>query len=518
MLGKRNCFIVIFFILLLSACGGGGEGSEKKYLERIEVTPNSSSIANGTTQQYVAMGLYSDGSTQNLSSSAIWETSDETIATISENGLLTSVGEGQVTITAISSEISGNTLLSVTAEILTSLEVTPNNLSIANGTTQQFVAMGLYSDGSTQNLSTQVTWETSDETIAMVSADGVATSYSEGDVTITALFSGISVNVMMSVTEAILTSIEVTPKNLSIKKGINQQFIATGLFSDGTTQNLTTQVVWSTSDQAVAIVSNAAGTEGIVSGTGGGSCLITAILSSIESIPVDITVTIDPNSPLSLTITAEPNVILDDGVDISNLFVIVQPSDPSGSIADGTLVNFSADPNIVNFEDSTVGTTLGQLSNQLTSESIVDTYSAVTVNASIQDESISNTVGITVVSNFSSIFTTNHSRSGVCQLGYYQAGTQFSLSITNSSNRTFNLHSLEATNGGVLITSTFDSSLLSSYDIDGGETVGITITLNSNQLDQGFNLKYFLSDSVTGQDFTVSYSFEIMPSNGTIYF
>ena len=54
-----------------------------------------------------------------------------------------------------------------------SLRLTP---SIANGTTQQFTATGTYSDGSSQNLTASVNWESQNTAVATVDAAGLVTS------------------------------------------------------------------------------------------------------------------------------------------------------------------------------------------------------------------------------------------------------------------------------------------------------------------------------------------------------
>ena len=58
-------------------------------------------------------------------------------------------------------------------------------------------------------------------------------------------------------TDATLVSIEVLPAAPSIASGSTQQFTATGLYTDNSTQDLTAQVTWDSSDGAVATVSNA---------------------------------------------------------------------------------------------------------------------------------------------------------------------------------------------------------------------------------------------------------------------
>ena len=52
--------------------------------------------------------------------------------------------------------------LTVTAAALVSIAVTPANPSIAKGLTQQFTATGTFTDNSTQNLTSQVTWASAD--------------------------------------------------------------------------------------------------------------------------------------------------------------------------------------------------------------------------------------------------------------------------------------------------------------------------------------------------------------------
>jgi hypothetical protein len=69
---------------------------------------------------------------------------------------------------------------------LTSIEVTPQNPSIALLGTQQFTATGKYTDGGTRDLTTQLTWSTADTAVATAGSQGLVTSVSEGTTTVTA--------------------------------------------------------------------------------------------------------------------------------------------------------------------------------------------------------------------------------------------------------------------------------------------------------------------------------------------
>ncbi len=71
---------------------------------------------------------------------------------------------------------------------LTSIEVTPAGQTIFRGATQQFTATGIYSNGSTTNLTSQVTWGSSNTGVATITSAGLATAVSAGGTTISAVF------------------------------------------------------------------------------------------------------------------------------------------------------------------------------------------------------------------------------------------------------------------------------------------------------------------------------------------
>ena len=74
---------------------------------------------------------------------------------------------------------------------LTSLVVTPANLSILTGASQQFTATATYTDGSTQDITSQATWTSSDTKVATIDAGGLATGISAGATTISATLASV---------------------------------------------------------------------------------------------------------------------------------------------------------------------------------------------------------------------------------------------------------------------------------------------------------------------------------------
>jgi hypothetical protein len=175
------------------------------------------------------------------------------------------------------------------AATLQSIAVTPTTASLAVGKTKQFIATGTYSDGSKKNITRTVTWTSSNTSVATVSV-GLATAVASGSATLTATSGTISGSANLTVTGgAVLNSISLSPTNPTIGLGSNQQFTATGHYSDGSTQDLTTTVNWTSGTQSVATISNTAGSQGLATAVGGGTTLISAADGSISS-STDLTV------------------------------------------------------------------------------------------------------------------------------------------------------------------------------------------------------------------------------------
>jgi trimeric autotransporter adhesin len=287
----------------ITATSGGVSGSTtltvtSATLQSIQVAPTNPSIALATTRQFTATGIYSDNSSQDITASVTWSSSNIAIASISNvagsNGLATAIAAGSTTITATSGVITGSTTLTVTSATLASIQVSPTNPRIALATTRQFTATGIYSDNTIQDITASVSWSSSSTTVATISntagSNGLATAIAAGSTAITATSGGVSGSTTLTVTSATLVSVQVAPINPSIASGTIRQFVATGIYSDNTIQDMTASVTWSSSSPAVATVSNTAGTNGLATAIAGGSTTITAT-SGVISGSTTLTVT-----------------------------------------------------------------------------------------------------------------------------------------------------------------------------------------------------------------------------------
>jgi hypothetical protein len=276
----------------------------------IEVTPTPPPpppglLPVGLTRQFTATGILSDASTQNLTTQVLWASSAPGIAFINNaagsQGLATAVAVGTTTLSAtfqsVIGPITGTAPLSVSAAIVVAIEVTPPTASVALGSTGQFRATGFFTDNSTRDITPEVLWNSSNPGIATISnaagSQGLATSVAEGVTTITATKApeGISDTASLTVTP-IIVAIEVTPTNPAILTGFAQQFTAVGIFSDGTTQFLTTQVLWASSALGIATISNAAGSQGLATAVAEGT---TTISATFQGLTGSTTLTVQPD-------------------------------------------------------------------------------------------------------------------------------------------------------------------------------------------------------------------------------
>jgi 6-phosphogluconolactonase (cycloisomerase 2 family) len=297
--------LLVGLAALIAGCGGSSRSISvtevsSPVLTAIVVTPANPTLGAGRTEQFTATGTYSDGSQKNVTASAEWASSAQPVATISNAiatpGLATGVGSGKSTITATVGSIFGSTTLTVTGRTLLSIAVTPSTATVAAGTTQQFAAVGTFSDGTQQTLTTSATWASDTAATATISnapgSAGLASALAVGTSSITATYEGItSAPATLTVIPGALVSILVTPASAITSIGGTVSFVATGTYSDGTTRNVTTTATWASATTATATISNAAGTNGIATGVALGSTLITASIGNITSNAATLTVT-----------------------------------------------------------------------------------------------------------------------------------------------------------------------------------------------------------------------------------
>ncbi len=196
-----------------------------------------------------------------------WSSSDDNVATVSSEGVITAKGQGTCTITCTASDGYGtkSTCEITIKQQVSEIALSETNASLWVGDTRTLTA----TVSPTTANKTSVEWYSSDDNVASVSSEGVITANGEGTCTITCTAADgygtksiCEVTVKQQVTEIVLSETTV-----SLWVGETKTLSAT--VSPTTASN--TAVEWSSSDDKVASVSS----EGVITANGEGTCTIT---------------------------------------------------------------------------------------------------------------------------------------------------------------------------------------------------------------------------------------------------
>lgn len=271
------------FCSLLLGCGGSNstasnQSSGAPKLSQIKISPANKSIAKGTSLQFIATGIFSDGTQQDFSASASWKASPAIIATISAHGNLTGVGEGAAQVSATYQGLSGSASITVGPPTLMGIAVSLGQSSLPLGGSENVIATGSFSDGSTQDLTRSVSWQANPSTVATIGNQGILTGVGKGVAQVSATYQGLSGSASLTVGSAVLVGIGVSLQQSTLPLGASESATATGNFSDGSTQNLTSLAAWQTNASTVATISP----QGNLTGIGKGNAQVSATYQGLS--------------------------------------------------------------------------------------------------------------------------------------------------------------------------------------------------------------------------------------------
>ena len=271
-----------------------------------------------------------DGSGQPVDGAVVrWSSGDESVATVNAQGLVTAVGNGVARITATSGSASSGIDVSV-MQSAGSIVIAPDEATLMSlGETVQLTAAVLDQNGQPVD-GAVVTWQSSDEAVATVSAQGLVKAVSNGVARITATSgsasSGINVSVMQSAGSIVIAPEEATLMSL----GATVQLTAAVLDQNG--QPVDGAVVrWSSGDEAVATVS----AQGLVKAVSNGVARITAT-SGIASAGIDVSVM---QSAGSIVIAPDEATLMSLGETVQLTAAVL---DQNGQSVDGAVVTWQS--------------------------------------------------------------------------------------------------------------------------------------------------------------------------------
>jgi hypothetical protein len=211
-------------------------------------------LVSGTTAPVTATATDSNGNQSDVTRDVTWSSSNLLAASAGPDGTLYAIGAGSATIRATLGEVTASIDVSIAAITLVSLSITADTETVRAGGTAQWHVTGNYNDGSTADLTASANWTTSDAGIAVIGQPGQIRAMGAGMAMVSAALSGQQASAPFMVTSAALADLRIEGSTTMSAEG-TQQLVATGIYGDGGTVDMTELVGWYTSDGSVATVS-----------------------------------------------------------------------------------------------------------------------------------------------------------------------------------------------------------------------------------------------------------------------
>jgi len=262
------------------------------YLNYTDIT-----LQKNETSELFATVEPEDASNKNV----YWSSSDETVATVDENGIVTAISGGIAIITVTTEEggFTAECLVSVYVPV-EGITLNTDSVSLIEGDTATLIATVSPEDATEKN----VLWSSSDEEIAAVDGEGNVIAVSEGTATITAETSDGSFVASCTVTVTAITpdpvpvtGVSINSKEITLYTGNTSALVATVSPEDADNKN----VFWTSSDEEVATVDE----NGVVTAISAGTAIIT-VTTEDGSFTAECTVVVNtkPLQPAELTVSS----------------------------------------------------------------------------------------------------------------------------------------------------------------------------------------------------------------------
>lgn len=284
----------------------------------LDVTPPSVTSPMGVPVAFTAQGRFTDGTLRNVTSDVAWTVERPDMASVLDPSvgrvMPVAVGTSKIVASAPGG-VSAEATLVVSPAVLVSIAIQGAGaapFTLPRGTQKLLTAVGTYTDGQAKDISSLVTWSSSDETRAIVSnVDGIRGHVSALDLGTTLISAldpetGTSATIFVDVTAPLLTSVIASAPRSSLPLGESMTIRAIATYSDGSVADLTAASTWTSTYPAIATVSNVIGSEGLVTPVSPGTVLMQAsgpgYAVSLEVVVVGAQVRSLAISPSALTV------------------------------------------------------------------------------------------------------------------------------------------------------------------------------------------------------------------------
>ncbi len=272
----RTCFAAALAVLAPVALIGCRETTDPTpVVVSIRLQPAAADLITDETRQLTATPLDRSGNPV-TGRGTTWVTTAQTVATVSQTGLVTAVGLGQAVISASVNGATASAVITVAGRAA-SVEVTPGQATLDVFESIRLNATVRDASGNVL-FGWPVYWTSADPTTVRVSPDGLVSPVAVGTATVWATSEGRVAHATISVIRLPVEAVTVSPPTISLIGNRVFELSATVLGAGGKVL-LGRPIVWSSSNTVVATVSQA----GQVTTHSAGDATITATAEGIAA-------------------------------------------------------------------------------------------------------------------------------------------------------------------------------------------------------------------------------------------
>ena len=233
----------------------------------------------------------------------VWESDNEKVATVTADGTVTAVDVGTANITASCGNASATCKVTVNPVVAASVTLNKETMTLTMGEKEKLNAK-VYPEDTTYQT---IVWESDNEKVAIVAADGTVTAVDVGTANITASCGDASATCMVTVKAPEPIGIRLSPLTMTLQEGETGQFEVT--FSPN---NAESNLTWNSSDPSIVEVNNNGVVEAIKPG------MVVISVTSDNGVTGMATVRVVDNSVAAFNITPDNLTLdLDESVQLS---------------------------------------------------------------------------------------------------------------------------------------------------------------------------------------------------------
>lgn len=229
----------------------------------LQVATDAASRPAGLTARATATGDFSDGSTRDVTAAVQWSASSAAAA-VDATGTVRAIAAGPVDVVATLNGLSASAPFTVTAAEAVSLAFQDVLAAMPLGVAADVHLLATFTDGSVADVTAEAVLTVADAAVATVDGAGSigilsasarkVRGLAAGRTELQAAYAGLTAAAPVEVLPAALAAITVSGPSGAAKKGEILFLTAQGTFTDGSVQDVTGQVTWTSGDQAVALV------------------------------------------------------------------------------------------------------------------------------------------------------------------------------------------------------------------------------------------------------------------------